>query len=156
MSTQVLQARQAFSYWNFCSLCNLCQPRYMPCSQQALPACTILICPLPCWVTAPRLCHLHQLLLPQSHSSHHACQEGLAVRQRKKKGCFAPWLFEVMRWGVGVGLATCPLSSSLPSKPPPACLALAKVDWGLLIHTEESLQALVTGYIIKPSWQMRK
>ena len=57
---------------------------------------------------------------------------------------------------MGVGLATCPLSSSLPRKPPPACLALAKVDWGLLIHTEESLQALVPGYIIKPSWQMRK
>ena len=57
---------------------------------------------------------------------------------------------------MGVGLATCPLSSSLPSKPPPACLALAKVDWGLLIHTAERLLTLVPGDIIKPSWQMRK
>lgn len=61
-----------------------------------------------------------------------------------------------MKWGVGAGLATSPLSSSLPSKPPPACLALSKVDWGVLIHSEESLQALVPGCIIKPSWQMRK
>ena len=57
---------------------------------------------------------------------------------------------------MGAGLATSPLSLSLPRKPPPACLALTKVDWGVLIHTEESLQALVPGYIIKPSWQMRK
>ena len=57
---------------------------------------------------------------------------------------------------MGAGLATSPLSLSLPRKPPPACLALTKVDWGVPIHTEESLQALVPGHIIKPSWQMRK
>lgn len=71
-----------------------------------------------------------------------------------------PGPLEVMRggWGLGwgAGLATCPLSHPGPACPHQPALALAQVDWGLLVHTGESLQAPVPGYIIKPSWHMRK
>ena len=89
-------------------------------------------------------------------------QEGLAVRQRKKdalnQGCLRSqggggglgWV-----GGAGWRPALYPiLAQHAPISLP--WLALAQVDWGLLVHTGESLQALVPGYIIKPSWQMRK